>query len=182
MKAPRFSLFQLMIMAVLGATCVVMKIALKMPVKMPGHTAIFWTAVLLTSTALVRKQGAAFITGLFAAVIAAFASPGGSGPVITFISYFATATGVELGLMLPESRMPKLVRFIAAGLFGAWAKFLVKAGVDLMLGMPLAAVVVRRAYSSLTYTIFGIAGALAGYLVVAALERASIDKYLQERR
>ncbi|MBF0429873.1 MAG: ECF transporter S component [Fibrobacteria bacterium] len=184
MKKNYFSLFDYTIMAMVGALCAVLKIALKMPIKMPGHNGVFVAAVILVGALIIRKKGSALITGAFGAAIIAFTSSGKDGPIVAFVAYIALALGMEAGLLLFRAyKHPNIMlAFITAALFGAWSKLLVKASFDIIVGLPLAVVLTKSGYAFFTYSLFGFLGGTLGYFIVQALECSGLNHYLQDRK
>ena len=181
MKKQYFSLFELMIMVSGGILLTVLKISLKLPLKVPGHTGIFWMAVLIIVRALVNKQGAAAVTGLFSACIAILAVPGGKGPLNTFLSYCAAGIGVEMGVLMFRNKNSVFI-LCCVGLLGNMTKLLVKIAFDLAIGVPLKVVFISKSYAFLTYALFGIVGGVLAYGILTALKKAGMFTYLQERR
>ena len=64
MKTAYFSTFQLILLALLAALIVVAKIALRLPLQMPGHSGIFWMAIVIVAAGVVPRRGAASLVGL----------------------------------------------------------------------------------------------------------------------
>jgi hypothetical protein len=64
MKSRYFSTFQLILLALLAALIVVAKIALRLPLQLPGHSGIFWMAIVIVAAGIVPKVGAASLVGL----------------------------------------------------------------------------------------------------------------------
>ena len=49
MKQGYFSTFQLILLALFAALIVIAKIGLKTPLGLPGHTGVFWMAILIAA-------------------------------------------------------------------------------------------------------------------------------------
>jgi len=181
MKQRYFSTFQLILLALLAALIVVAKIALRLPLQMPGHSGIFWMAIIIVAAGVVPKRGAASLVGLTSGIIAAFLGMGDSGALDTLLSYTAVGVGVDLALMLlgsPEN----LVVAVLAGMFGHLAKFLVKWGLAVFVGAPAGFVALGLVRAVAGYLIFGALGGLLGGLTLAALRRAGFFAYLSEKK
>jgi hypothetical protein len=180
MKRTPFSLFQVAIMALMGGLCVVLKVALRIPLKTPGKTGLYWIALVLVSAGIVNRKGAAVTTGLFGATLAALLSPGKEGPLVAFCAYAALGLGVELGtLIFRQSRT--LACCLVAGFLGSWSKLLIKVAADLLMQMPPAVVLAKSGYAAITYTVFGLAGGLLAYLALKGLSGAGLFTYMGER-
>ena len=181
MKARYFSTFQLILIALFAALIVVAKIALKLPLQLPGHSGLFWMAILVVGARVVPKRGAASLIGLTSGLLAAFLGLGDFGALDTFLSYTLAGVGADLTLLLlgsPEN----LVAATLAGLFGNLAKFLVKWAIGLVSGAPLGFVALGLAWSLVSYIIFGALGGLLGSLTILALRKAGFFAYLEEKR
>lgn len=181
MKERYFSTFQLILLAMFAALIVIAKIALKTPLRLPGHSGIFWMAILIVATQVVPRRGAASLTGLLSGVMASFMGLGDFGFLDTFFSYLMIGVGTDLALLLlgsPEN-------LLAAGLAGAighLGKFLVKWVFGMLTGAPLGFVALGLLNSLLGYILFGAIGGLLGALTLKALRRAGYFAYLAEKR
>ena len=181
MKERYFSTFQLLLLALLAALVVVAKISLRLPVGLPGHTGIFWMAIVVVAAGVVPKRGAATLVGLTSAILASFLGLGDFGPLDTFLSYLAIGVGVDLALLLLGDPS-NLAVAVLAGTFGHLGKFFVKWGLATMLGAPAGFVALGLAWSLLGYIVFGALGGLLGGLTLSALRRAGFFAYLAEKR
>jgi ABC-type thiamin/hydroxymethylpyrimidine transport system permease subunit len=181
MRQRYFSTFQLILLAQFAALIVVAKIALRLPLQLPGHTGIFWMAIVLVATGVVPKPGAACLVGLTSGILASFLGLGDTGTLDTLLSYTAVGVGTDLGLLLlrdPEN----LVVATVLGMFGHLAKFLVKWVLASAAGAPVGFVALGSARSLLGYVVFGALGGFLGGLTLAALRKAGFFAYLAEKR
>jgi energy-coupling factor transporter transmembrane protein EcfT len=125
MKTACFSTFELILMTLFSALVVVAKIALRFPIQMPGHSGLFWIAIVLVGAGIVSKRGAASLIGLSSGILAAFLGLGDFGALNTWLSYTMVGVGVELALWLlpnPEN----VIMAALAGALGHTGKFLAK--------------------------------------------------------
>jgi hypothetical protein len=181
MKERYFSTFQLILLALFAALIVVAKIALRLPLQLPGHSGIFWMAIVLVAAGVVPKRGAPSLVGLTSGIIAAFLGMGDLGALDTFLSYTAVGIATDLALWLlgsPEN----LVVATLAGTLGHLGKFLVKWGLASVAGAPVGFVALGLARSLAGYVVFGALGGLLGGLTLAALRRAGAFAYLAEKK
>jgi hypothetical protein len=179
MRRPYFSTFELLLLAVFAALVVVGNVALRLPVKMPGHSGVVWMAVLVTARGVVPKRGAAAAVGLLSGLLAAFVGVGDKGGLDTLVSYAAAGVVVDLVLAFaPASPLTAAV----AGLAGNLAKLGVKVLLELWIGIPTGFLVVGRTFPAVTHAVFGLAGGYLGYLVLASLRRAGLFTYLAGKR
>lgn len=181
MKERYFSTFQLILLALFAALIVVVKIALKTPLQLPGHTGLFWMAIVVVAAGVVPKPGAAALVGLTSGILAAFMGLGDFGALETLLSYTMVGVGADLALWLLRN-LDSLVVCVLVGVLGHLGKFLVKWVLGAITGAPLGFVALGLARSLVSYIIFGALGGLLGGLTLKALRRAGFFTYLAERR
>lgn len=174
------STFELVLLGMLAALIVAANVALRFPIKMPGHSALVWMALLLTAASVVPKIGAAACTGLLSGLIAVFAGVGDRGALVTLLSYASAGLGVEL-IVVFSAKPLGTITCILAGLCGNLMKLGTKTLLEIFVGVPAGFVALGRVYPLLTYTVFGALGGYLGFLVVAALRRAGYFDYLAQR-
>lgn len=181
MRERYFSTFQLILLALFAALIVVAKIALRLPLQLPGHSGIFWMAIIIVAARVVPKSGAPSLVGLTSGIIAAFLGMGDFGALNTFLSYTMVGVGADLALMLlgnPEN----LVVAALTGTFGHLSKLLVKWALASLTGAPIGFVALGLVRAVVGYVVFGALGGLLGGLTLAALQRAGFFDYLAEKR
>ena len=181
MKPRYFSTFQLILLAQFAALIVVAKIALRLPLQLPGHSGLFWMAIVMVGAGVVPKRGAATLIGLTSAILAAFLGLGNFGALDTFLSYLAVGVATDLALWLMGSPENLAVAPLA-GATGHFGKFLVKWALAGVLGAPMGFVALGLLKSIVSYLVFGALGGFLGALTLAALRRAGFFAYLAERK
>ena len=181
MKERYFSTFQLILLALFAALIVVAKIALRLPLQMPGHSGIFWMAIVIVAAGVVPKRGAASLVGLTSGIMAAFLGLGDFGALDTLLSYTAVGVAADLALLL--LRNPEhLVVATLVGALGHMGKFLVKWAIAGVAGAPAGFVALGLARSLVGYVVFGALGGLLGALTLVALRKAGFFAYLAEKK
>lgn len=181
MKRRYFTIFELVLLTLFSALVVVSKIALRLPLQMPGHSGLFWMAIVVAAAGIVPKRGAASLVGLTSGILAAFLGLGDLGALDTFLSYLAIGVGVDLALWLLRDPENLLVAALT-GALGHTAKFLVKWALGALIGAPVGFIALGLAWSAVNYVIFGALGGLLGGLTLKALRRAGFFAYLAEKR
>lgn len=181
MKERYFSTFQLILLALFSALVVVSKIGLRMPLQMPGHSGIFWMAIIVVAARVVPKPGAASLVGLTSGLLASFLGLGDFGALNTLLSYTAVGVGADLSMrLLPNLENPAFAAVIGAT--GHLGKFLVKWALGTLTGAPLGFIALGLARALAGYIIFGALGGLLGALTLVALRRAGFFAYLLEKK
>jgi len=181
MKERYFSTFELILMALFSALIVVAKISLKLPLQLPGHSGIFWMALIIVAAGVVPKRGAASLVGVTSGLIAAFLGMGDLGALNTFLSYTMLGVGTELSLWLLQNP-ENIGAAVLTGIIGHISKLVVKWSLGTLTGAPVGFLALGLARSILGYVIFGALGGLLGSLTLAALRKAGFFAYLAEKR
>jgi hypothetical protein len=178
---PYFFVFELIMLTLFAALVVVAKIALRFPIQVPGHSGLFWMAIVVVAAGIVDKRGAASLVGLSSGILAAFLGMGDFGALNTFLSYTMVGVATDLGLWLLQDPSNLLVGALV-GILGHLGKYLVKWILGIITGAPLGFVALGLVWSFVTYVIFGALGGLLGALTLQALRKAGFFTYLAERR
>lgn len=181
MKERYFSTFQLILLALFAVLVVIAKIALRLPLQLPGHSGIFWMGLVIVAAGVVPKAGASSLVGLTSGILAAFMGLGDFGALNTFLSYTAVGLGTDFALLLlrdPEN----LIAATLMGVLGHISKFLVKWATGAMTGAPVGIVALGLARALVGYIIGGALGGLLGALTLRAMRKAGFFAYLAEKR
>jgi hypothetical protein len=181
MKKLYLTTFELILLALFSALVVVAKIALRLPLQLPGHSGLFWMAIVIVAAGIVPKRGAASLVGLTSGILAAFLGMGDFGALNTLLSYTMVGIGTDLALWLllnPEN----ILTAALAGVIGHLGKFVVKWVLGIMTGVPLGFVALGLAWSLVNYVVWGALGGILGALTLKALRKAGFFTYLAEKR
>lgn len=182
---PWFTTFELLLLGMFAALVVLSNVALRLPVRMPGHSGVVWMALLTTVRVAVAKPGAGLATGVLSGLLAMLLGVGDKGALNTLLGYSAAGLGVDAVLSLVgagASGARRVVSCAVAGLAGNLAKFSVKLLLQVLVGVPVGFVMVGESFSLATHTGFGLLGGVLGALVLGGLERAGYFAYLRARR
>jgi hypothetical protein len=176
-----FTTFELILLALFSSLVVVSKIVLHLPLRLPGHSGIFWMAILVVARGLVPKTGAMSLVGLTSGLLAAFMGLGDLGPLYTFFSYLASGVAVDLTALFLGG-MDHVAVAGLVGIVGNVAKMLVKTLMAVTMQIPAGFVAFGLLYSFITNSAAGLLGGLLGWLILRALRRAGFFAYLAEKR
>jgi hypothetical protein len=182
MKQRYFSTFQLILLALFSALVVVAKIALRTPLQLPGHSGIFWMAIIIVGARVVPKVGASSIIGITSGLLASFMGLGDFGALNTFLSYAMVGVLSDLILLILGGNTENLIVAIIVGIFGHMGKFLTKWLFGIISGAPVGFVALGLLRAILGYIIFGAIGSVLGWVTLKALQRAGFFAYMAEKR
>ena len=181
MKKRYFTTFELILLALFSALVVVAKIALRLPVQLPGHSGLFWMAVVVVGAGVIPKRGAASLVGLTSGILASFLGMGDFGALNTTLSYTMVGLGTDLALWLLQNP-ENILAAALAGAIGHLGKFIVKWVLGIITGAPLGFVALGLAWSLVNYIAWGALGGILGGLTLKALRKAGFFTYLAEKR
>jgi hypothetical protein len=176
-----FSTFELILLALFSSLVVVSKIVLHLPLRLPGHSGVFWMAILIVAHGLVPKPGALSLVGVTSGLLAAFMGLGDQGPIDSFFSYLVCGVAVDLMAWFLGS-VENVVVAGLVGIVGNVAKMLVKLAMAVLLQIPAGFVAFGLLYSFVTNSAAGALGGVLGWLLLRALRRAGFFAYLAEKR
>jgi hypothetical protein len=168
-------------LALFAGLIVVAKIALRLPMQLPGHSGIFWMAIVIVAAGVVPRFGAASLVGLTSGILAAFLGMGDFGALNTLLSYTLVGVGTDLALLLLRERESLFVDVLAA-IIGHLCKFVVKWLLGMLTGVPVGFIALGELRAIVSYIIFGALGGLLGWLTLKALRRAGFFAYIAEKR
>ena len=176
-----FTTFELILLALFSSLVVVSKIVLRLPLRLPGHSGIFWMAILIVARGLVPKPGALSLVGLTSGLLAAFLGLGDQGAIETVLSYLASGVAVDL-MALFLGGVDNVVVAGLTGVVGNVAKMFVKLLLAVWLQIPAGFIAFGLLYTFITNSVAGVLGGLLGWLILRALRRAGFFAYLAEKR
>ena len=169
------------VMALFAALIIVAKIGLRLPLQLPGHSGVFWMAIIVVGAGIVNKRGAASLIGLTSGILAAFLGMGDFGAINTFLSYTAVGVGTDLALLLLPNLEQPISATIAAAI-GHMGKFLVKWLFGIITGAPVGFIALGLLWAMVGYIVWGGLGGLLGSLTLKALRKAGFFVYMAEKR
>jgi len=175
MKTPRrwLTTRELTVLALLAALLVGTKIVLNLPLRVPGHSGLFWMAYLVIGRGLVRKRGAGALLGLVSGLLAVLIVGGREG-LLVWVKYFAPGVVMDLGAMMSRERLDSPLWGALIGATANAAKLSASLIVSLLLGIPAGYLVVGLGLAATTHVVFGAIGGWLGALVLKSLRRLKV--------
>ena len=176
-----FSTFELILLALFSVLVVVAKVVLHLPLHLPGHSGVFWMAILVVTRGLVPKAGALSLVGLTSGLLATFMGIGNKGPLYTILSYLSAGVAVDL-VSLFVGGVNNIVSAGLAGLAGNVAKVLTKALMAIVLEIPAGFIALGFLFFIFTNVVAGALGGVLGWFILRALHKAGFFVYLEEKK
>jgi hypothetical protein len=168
-----FSLYEISLLSLCGALIFVLKMIFKIPVQIPGHTAILWVIPMMLGIGIVRKFGAGTYIGLISGILVSFF---GMDAFRLFDIFEYLAMGITMDILAVvfayHFENPAVGFIVGAG--GSLVKMMVNYSVQLFLGIPGAFILLGIGIASVSHIIFGGLGGIIAALVIARLLRAGV--------
>jgi len=161
---------ELTILALIAALLVGTKMTLNLPLRIPGHSGIFWMAYLVIGRGIVRKRGAGALLGLVSGLLAVIVVGGREG-LLVWVKYFAPGVVMDLGALLSRERLDSAVMGVLVGATANAAKLTSSLIVSLLLGIPVGYLAVGLGLAAVTHVVFGAIGGWLGALVLRSIQR-----------
>ncbi len=162
--APR----ELAIAALVTAFIVAAKLALRMPIRVPGHTGIWWMAALVLGRGAIRKQGAGTLIGVATGILATMLIPGSEG-LLQGVKYAAAGAAVDLGAFVTGERLDNPIAGALTGALANLAKLGAGTLIAYALGLPAELPRGRTGHSIRQHVVFGAIGGALGSWVLGRL-------------
>lgn len=157
-----------------GAIIAVLNDVLRLPLHMPGHTSIWWMAVLLMGKGLIRKFWSGTLMGIISGILAVILGLGSQG-VLVFFKYFAPGLLLDfLSLFFAN----KFENPIVGGICGALAslsKMFVNIIVGIILKVPLIFLTLGIGFTAVSHVLYGAAGGIIAMYIVKRLKPRLIN-------
>ncbi len=172
-KRPYFSLYEVALMSLCGALVFVLKVTLKIPFHLPGHSGIFWVIPLLVGIAVVRKPGSGTYIGIVSGVLASFF---GTEVLHLFNVFDYTAMGVvaDITSFAFRYRLDNPAVGFVAGAAGNLAKMVVNYSIQLLFGVQATFILLGIGIASVSHLVFGGLGGIIAALIIGRLARAGV--------
>jgi hypothetical protein len=134
--------------------------ALRLHLKIPGHSMLFTLFFILLARGCVRNNLAASFTALLAGIMALVLGMGKGGPLI-LAKYLLPALVVDvMALILADRLFRSMGLCVLTAVLAASTRFISDAAMDLLAGMDFAIVVRHAGLQTASNMVFGSIGAL----------------------
>lgn len=169
----KLSLADLLRSTMFGTITAVINDITRMPLKMPGHTSIWWMGILLLGKGIVPKFGSGIIMGIVSGILAVVLGLGKEG-VFVFLKYFAPGLLIDFLALFFLNKLDSLVVGGICGALMSLSKMIADIVVGTIINIPLLFLVAGLGFVSLSHLIYGaIGGVLAAILIKRLKPRLS---------
>jgi hypothetical protein len=172
-KKPYFSLQEIALLSLCAALIVVLNTTFTLPLKIPGHTGIYWVVPVIIGVGIVKKPGAGTFIGLISGILATLFGLN-TLHIFNLFIYLALGGIIDILGFLFFYRLDHPAAGFIAGAAGNLAKMVVNFSLQTFLGIPAAFIVIGIGTASITHFIFGGVGGLVAALVLARLLKAGV--------
>lgn len=173
--ARRLATREVTVLALIAALVTVSRLVFHLPLHVPGHSGLYWMALMVIGRGVVRRPGAGTLLGFVAGVLAVLFTPGRLG-LLTWVDYLAPGVMLDVLAPLIRERFADPVLGTLAGAFANLAKLLTSFIVTLAMGIPAGFVAVGLGPSAVSHTVFGALGGFIGALVLRRLPHARLPQ------
>lgn len=156
----RLSLKDALFLGFCAVLIIAARAALRLHLKIPGHSMLFTLFFMLLARGCVRNNLAATFTALLAGIMALILGMGKGGPLI-LMKYLLPALVVDaMAVMLADSLFQSVILCILTAVLAASTRFISDAAMDLLAGMDFSIVVRHAGLQTASNVVFGGVGAL----------------------
>ena len=151
----------------LGTLVAICNDIFRLPLRIPGHTSLYWMGILVLGKGLIPRFGSGILMGIISGVLAVLLGLGKEG-VFVFFKYFTPGLMLDVLAFLFMNRFDKVSVCVVTGTLISLAKLLANIALGVVLKMPLVFLTLGIGYSAVTHTVFG---ALGGFLAAILIKR-----------
>jgi len=173
MKQPYFSLYEITLLSLCAALIVVLNTMLSVPLKVPGHTGIYWVVPVIIGVGIVKKPGAGTFIGFISGILASLFGMN-TLHILNLFIYLALGVTIDLTGLLLFYRLDNLAAGFIAGAAGNLAKMVVNYSLQTFLGIPAVFIMIGIGLASVSHFIFGGIGGIIAALVLNRLLKAGV--------
>jgi hypothetical protein len=156
----RLSLKDALFLGFCAVLIIAARAALRLHLKIPGHSMLFTLFFMLLARGCVRNNLAASFTALLAGIMALILGMGKGGPLV-LAKYLLPALVVDaMALMLADRLFQSVILCVLTAVLAASTRFIIDAAMDLLAGMDSTIVARHAGLQTASNVVFGSIGAL----------------------
>jgi hypothetical protein len=167
------SLRSRIVIALVAAMIVTAKFYFRVPIGVPGHSGVFWMALLLIGVGMVRRPGAGTLIGFLSGILAIAVLPGREG-ILIGLKYFAPGVVMDIMWTTFGGRFDRVAVAVLAGAAANVAKLTTSYVIGLLAGIPHGYLALGLGIAATTHLFFGGLGGWVGCITLRKLERTGV--------
>jgi hypothetical protein len=166
----RLSLKDALFLGFCAVLIIAVRAALRLHLKIPGHSMLFTLFFLLLARGCVHNKLASSFTALLAGIMALILGMGKGGPLI-LVRYLLPALVVDaMAVVLSDTLFQSMLLCLLTAVLAASTRFLSDAAMDLLAGMEFSVVLRHAGLQTAGNVLFGAIGALGVPTVIRKLK------------
>ncbi|MCK9580315.1 MAG: ECF transporter S component [Methanoregula sp.] len=170
---PYFSLYEIALLSLCAALIVALNIALAIPLKIPGHTGIYWVVPVIIGVGIVKKPGAGTYIGFISGILATLFGLN-TLHIFNLLIYLSMGITIDILGFVFFYRLDHPAAGFITGAAGNLVKMIVNYTLQTFLGIPAGFILIGIGTASITHVIFGGIGGILAALVLSRLLKAGV--------
>lgn len=162
-------------LALISALIVLGKSLIRLPIQVPGHSGVFWMALLVIGRGMVRRRSAGTLMGVVSGILALALAPGREGLLVA-VKYAAAGASLDGYVALVGERLRSTVVATLGGAVSNVAKLVTSLLMGMALGIQGGYLAVGLGMAAVTHVFFGALGGLLGALVLGRLDAIGLPQ------
>lgn len=159
------SLADVLRLAMLGTLTSVARYLLQLPIGIPGHSSVYWMAILIVGKGLIPKNGSGTLMGIVSGLLAIVLGLGKEGPLLAF-KCIVPGMLLDVLAILFVNKLESIIVSAIIGAMISFSKLLASIALGVILDIPMVFLAMGFGYATLLHVIFGaIGGGIAAVLI-----------------
>lgn len=173
MKTPYFSLEEVALISLCGALVFLLRVMVKVPLHIPGHSGIFWVIPVMAGSGIIRKPGAGTCIGIISGILVAFFGMD-TLPLFDILKYCALGMSIDLLMVVFAYPTGGVAAGFVIGAAGNVVKMIVDYLVLTFFGMPAVFIALGIGVSAISHIIFGGIGGIIAVQILSRLRHGGL--------
>jgi hypothetical protein len=160
-----FVVYEVCFLSLMAALVYVLKAFFKTPMKLPGHTAIFWVIPFIIGIGLTRKFGSGTYIGVLSGLLLGIIGGADKGFLEVF-EYIAMGFTMDILAVVFKGHLGNVLVGVILGAFGSFDKMLVNYYITSAIGQNANILLAGIGVAGASHLIFGGAGGVISSVVL----------------
>lgn len=157
-----------------GALDAVTNNILQLPLRMPGHTSIWWMGILLVGKGLVKNFGSGIIMGIVSGILAVIFGLGKEG-IFVFFKFFIPGLLIDFLALIFMFRLESIIVGVICGALASLSKLAASIAVGIVINIPLLFLTLGLGYVAVSHVLYGAIGGAAASIIIKRLKPRLIN-------